>query len=165
MGRSTAQREAIDLDAVVTSVLDDLEVRLQDSGAAVEVGALPSLWADPAQMRVLFQNLIANALKFHRPGIPPTVRVFAEPGDGLPPVHRIVVEDEGIGFEQEHAERIFNAFHRLHGRDEYEGSGVGLAICRRIAEHHGGRIQAEGRPGQGARFIVTLPADPQHGES
>ena len=110
--------------------------------------------ADPLQMHQLLLNLVGNALKFHRPGVPPVVRVRAEHRRGT---LRIVVEDNGIGFEARHAERIFTPFQRLHARHEYEGTGIGLAIARRIAERHGGAVEAEGTPGEGSRFTVSLP--------
>jgi signal transduction histidine kinase len=107
-------------------------------------------------MGQLLQNLVANALKFHRPGMPPAVRVRAAPAPGG--MVRVVVEDEGIGFEPGQAERVFLPFQRLHGRSAYEGTGMGLAICRRIAETAGGTIEARAEPGRGAAFTVTLPA-------
>jgi signal transduction histidine kinase len=117
-------------------------------------------------MRQLFQNLIGNALKFHRPGVPPVVRVAAaglEPGGGngdgvAGPRYQVTIADNGIGFEEEYLDRIFQLFQRLHGRAEYEGTGMGLAICRKIVERHGGQITARSSPGQGATFVVTLPA-------
>ena len=118
-------------------------------------------------MRQLLQNLLVNALKFHRSGVRPIIRVSSEylssdteaaPRARAPGLYtRIVVEDNGIGFEPAHAERIFGAFERLHGRSAYEGTGIGLSICRKVTDLHGGRIRAEGSPGQGARFIVVLP--------
>jgi signal transduction histidine kinase len=116
-------------------------------------------------LRQLFQNLIANAVKFQRPGVPPVVEIEAEsveetfPPTGLAPVPacRITVHDNGIGFDEKYLDRIFQVFQRLHGRNEYEGSGVGLAICRKIVERHGGTITARSRSGEGATFVVTLP--------
>lgn len=161
LSRGEPVRRTLDLGQVVASVLVDLEVAIREADARVEVDALPEMEADPAQMRILFQNLLANALKFHAPGVPPVVRVRCPPNvDGIsaaPDTRVVVVEDEGIGFEPEYAERIFGAFQRLHGREDYEGSGVGLAICRRIVEQHHGTLVAEGRPGAGARFTITLP--------
>ncbi|MBV9122282.1 MAG: hypothetical protein JO112_02840, partial [Planctomycetes bacterium] len=128
-------------------------------------GDLPTVAADPLQMRQLFQNLIANGLKFHRPDQPPLVRVEARPladgegpWNGIGPVWQISVQDNGIGFEEQYLDRIFEVFQRLHGRSEYEGTGIGLAICRKIVERHGGSITARSEPGHGARFIVTLPS-------
>jgi signal transduction histidine kinase len=141
----------------------------------VRIGALPTIDADPTQMRQLFQNLIANAVKFHRPGVPPVVEVSAEL-ESQPPadpetdeptrVYRVKVRDNGIGFDEKYRERIFDVFQRLHGRDEYEGTGVGLAICRKIAERHGGTITAQSREGEGATFVAVLPIrQPIHREA
>jgi two-component system NtrC family sensor kinase len=144
----------LDLEAVAREVISDLQVRIEETRGRVDVGRLPRIEAEPTQMRQLLQNLICNALKFHHPGEPPVVKVHGVTSDGM---CRIVVEDNGIGFEQKYAERIFEPFKRLHGCEDYDGTGIGLAICRKIAERHGGSITAESRPGQGAHFIVTLP--------
>lgn len=150
--------EPCDLGSIAEQVLVDLEVRIEETRAQVDLGPLPTLRADPLQMRQLLQNLIGNALKFHRPGEPPRVEIRAERSeDGR--FWRVVVRDHGIGFEPRFADRIFAVFQRLHGRGSYEGSGVGLAICRKIAERHGGTISATGEPGKGATFVVELPAD------
>jgi signal transduction histidine kinase len=159
---------SVDLSAIVAEVLSDLEARVTQSGGTVDVGPLPTIEGDPLQMRQLFQNLIGNALKFNRPGVPPAVTVRAVPWlavpDGADPPaphgagYRITVADNGIGFEPEYAERVFEVFQRLHGRGEYEGTGIGLAICRKIAQRHGGDILARGQPGEGATFIIDLPA-------
>ncbi|QDU26865.1 Phytochrome-like protein cph1 [Anatilimnocola aggregata] len=159
---------AVDLNDVAEEVVGDLEGRLQDVGGVVELGKLPHLEADPMQMRQLFLNLIANALKFHRPGVPPVVKVTAQTiatppkssGDtsAAPAAYcEITVQDNGIGFEQVYVDRIFELFQRLHGRDEYQGTGMGLAICRKIVERHAGTITAQSEPGQGSCFIFTLP--------
>jgi len=130
-------------------------VRLHDSGGHITVGAMPVIDADPLQMRQLLQNLAGNALKFHRPDVPPLVGIEGAIEDDR---CRITVTDNGIGFEEKYAERIFTMFERLHARTQYEGTGIGLAICRKIAERHGGEIRAHGRPGAGATFVVTVPA-------
>jgi light-regulated signal transduction histidine kinase (bacteriophytochrome) len=152
----------VSLNKIAEEVLGDLEVRVLETGGSVEVGELPIIEADPMQMRQLIQNLVSNALKFHKPGIRPEVIVCAEweDGDKSDPNTRVrlIVEDNGIGFEPQFKERIFQPFQRLHGRKEYEGSGIGLAICRKIVERHGGVIEAFGQPGEGAKFIVDLPA-------
>ena len=117
------------------------------------------------QLQQLFQNLIANGLKFHRPGVPPIVRVQGRVTtetvhlDGVGPVRmvEITVQDNGIGFEEIYLDRIFNVFQRLHGRNEYEGTGMGLAISRKIVERHGGTITAKSKLGEGATFVVHLP--------
>ena len=155
-----------DLGQIAREVLADLEVRVEQTGGRVEIGDLPTLDADPLQMRQLLQNLLGNGLKFHRDGEPPVVRVSgAVLADGGPPRARIVVTDNGIGFDMKYLDRIFTPFQRLHGRTEYEGTGMGLAVCRRIVERHGGALTAESAPGQGARFLVTLPVRQTQGES
>ena len=155
-----------DLGQIAREVLSDLEVRVEQTGARVEIGDLPTLDADPLQMRQLLQNLIGNALKFHRDGEPPQVKVSGSVlADGGPPRARIVVADNGIGFDMKYLDRIFTPFQRLHGRQEYEGTGMGLAVCRRIVERHGGTLTAESAPGEGARFLVTLPVRQTQGES
>jgi len=150
------------LGEVAQGVLDDLEPQIQEARARVEVGELPTLDADPTQMRQLLQNLISNALKFRQHDVDLVVKVRGRilEGDGPPPAAgrtEITVEDNGIGFEQKHAPRIFEMFQRLHGRMEYPGTGMGLAICRRIVDRHHGTIEARSAPGQGATFTVTLP--------
>ena len=156
----------LDLDKLVREVVSDLEVRIGQANGTVVVGPLPAIDADTTQLRQLFQNLIANAVKFQRPGVPPVVEIGGElvtppadpdGGEG-PPLVRLTVRDNGIGFDEKYRDRIFEVFQRLHGRDEYEGTGVGLAICRKIAERHGGAITANSREGEGATFVVTLPA-------
>jgi len=163
----------VDLNVIAREVLADLEVRIEEVGGTVEVAELPVLDADPLQMRQLFQNLIANALKFRRPEEAPVVKVFAESTTsdgaawtlGSPDVWRISFADNGIGFDEKYLDRIFTVFQRLHGRNVYEGTGVGLAVCRRIAERHFGSITAKSEPDCGATFIVTLPANQIKGET
>lgn len=160
VGRAEPDPRPVSLNDIVSEVLADLEVAIQETDARVSVAPLPEVVADPSQLGILFQNLVANAIKFRRDGEAPTVRILTlEPtvDEHGVTVRRIVVEDDGIGFEQQYAERIFTPFQRLHGRNEYEGSGVGLALCRRIAEHHNGWITAEGMPGEGSRFTLALP--------
>jgi signal transduction histidine kinase len=152
----------VDLATTADEVVSDLEDRIQRMGGRVEVGALPSVEADPLQMRQLLQNLIGNGLKFARPGTPPVVKVVSRllehtEGNGSVPRCEISVRDNGIGFEEVYLDRIFELFQRLHGRQEYEGTGMGLAICRKIVERHGGSITAQSSPGRGANFLVTLP--------
>jgi signal transduction histidine kinase len=149
----------VDLTALIHEVLSDLEVSIEKTGGTVELGELPAIKADPSQIRQLFQNLIGNALKFHKEGEKPVVEVRSSVNGS----HRvqITVEDNGIGFDEKHLDQIFAPFHRLHGRSSgYEGAGMGLAICRKIVERHGGSITAKSAPGAGAKFIVTLPATP-----
>ncbi len=160
-----------DLGTLLTEVVSDLEGRLQQTKGRVEVGELPALEADPMQMQQLFQNLIANGLKFNRPGVSPVVRVQGHVTtntvnrEGYGPVRMVelTVQDNGIGFEEIYLDRIFNVFQRLHGRNEYEGTGMGLAICRKIVERHGGTITAKSNLGEGATFVVHLPLQqPKH---
>lgn len=148
--------QRVDLAAVARQVLVDLEVRIDETRAQVELGELPTIDADPLQMRQLLQNLVGNALKFHEPGKPPVVRISAVVRDDGR--CELSVADEGIGFDEKHLDKIFAVFQRLHGR-AYEGSGVGLAICRKIAGRHGGDISARSAPGKGATFVVTLPLE------
>ncbi|GGA66488.1 hypothetical protein GCM10011521_00750 [Arenimonas soli] len=149
----------VKLDAVLAGVLDDLETSLETSGGRVEAGPLPEIEADATQMRQLFQNLLSNALKFRSPDRPPVVRVSAEVDDGVDgPGWILRFTDNGIGFEPRHADKMFAPFQRLHARQAYEGTGIGLAIVRRIVERHRGAIQAQGRPGEGASFVIRLPA-------
>lgn len=145
-----------DLTQVVREVVADLEVGVAQSGGRVEVGALPTIDADPLQMRQLLQNLIGNALKFRQPDVAPNVTVSGTltRGDSRCVIR---VEDNGIGFDPKYQNRIFAPFQRLHTRQQYEGSGMGLAICRKIVERHNGTITATSEPGQGAIFMITLP--------
>jgi signal transduction histidine kinase len=157
---------ATDLVSITRDVVSDLEVRIEQSNGRVEVGDLPTLDADPLQVRQLMQNLIGNSLKYRRPEVPPVVKVWSKstPHDPLRgpehssrPFCQILVEDNGIGFDEVYSERIFTIFQRLHGRNEYEGTGVGLAVCRKIVERHGGTITARSTPGNGSTFMVSLP--------
>ncbi|HXR03889.1 MAG TPA: PAS domain-containing protein [Verrucomicrobiae bacterium] len=159
--------EPVDLAKVAREVLEDLEGRIELVKGRVEVGALPVIDAEPLQMRQLLQNLIGNALKFRRPEANPVVKVEAQifsgcrpqTGPGVPEekLCRLTVSDNGIGFDEKYLDRIFNVFQRLHSRNEYEGTGMGLAITRKIAVFHQGDITAKSKPGAGATFIVTLP--------
>jgi signal transduction histidine kinase len=147
-----------DLKGAALEVISDLEVRIEQVGGRVELAELPTVEADPLQMRQLMQNLIGNALKYHKPEVPPVVRVSGKHlADQSRELCQILVEDNGIGFDEVYADRIFTIFQRLHGRTEYEGTGVGLAVCRKIAERHGGSITARSRLGEGSSFTVTLP--------
>jgi signal transduction histidine kinase/CHASE3 domain sensor protein len=168
--RVTIRRQpmvSVNLHQVAEDVIGDLDNRLQQASGRVEIGELPTIDADPIQMRQLFQNLIGNALKFRQKDIDPVVRVsghvVAPPAGGNGAVTAAVpwcelsFVDNGVGFETVYAERIFDLFQRLHGRNEYEGTGMGLAICKKIVERHGGKISATGQPGEGSRFTVLLP--------
>lgn len=146
----------VDLLTIAKEVVSDLEARIHLSGGRVEIVDLPSIDADPTQMQQLFLNLIGNGLKFHKPDVPPVVRVEGQIVDNSG-MCEIVVADNGIGFEEIYLDRIFEVFQRLHGRNEFEGTGMGLALCRKIVERHGGSITATSSPGHGAKFIVALP--------
>jgi PAS domain S-box-containing protein len=151
----------VDLAEVAADVVNDLEGRIEQVKGRVEiVGTLPVIDAEALQMRQLLQNLTGNALKFRRPEEPPVVKIEAQiVSGGTPPQQlcKLMVSDNGIGFDEKYLDRIFNVFQRLHTRAEYEGTGMGLAITRKIALHHGGDITAKSQPGHGATFIVTLP--------
>ena len=161
--------QPVSLANVVAQVLTDLELRVQETGAVLSIDPLPTVLGDPSQLGQLFQNLIGNALKFRQPGTTPVIQVrhAVRYAADLPPsvcpaqasatYHCIDVADNGIGFDQQHADRIFQAFHRLHGRNEFSGSGVGLAICEKVVANHGGAITATATPGKGATFTVYLP--------
>ncbi len=176
--RSAEPFVPVDLAGVTREVLGDLELRIEKSGAKVELGELGVIEADPMQMRQLLLNVIGNSLKFQPPGRVPVVKISGRiigagsaveaPGVGGAPVspseapvsgrlYEISVQDNGIGFEEKYSEKIFAVFQRLHGRTEYEGTGVGLAVCRRIAERHHGTIIGKSKLGEGAAFIITLP--------
>lgn len=155
----------VPLATIVADVVEDLDEAIRRADGRVEYGPLPVLRADATQMRQLFQNLISNALKFKGP-VPPVVTITAARADfaigGTPNgACRIDVADNGIGFDPKHADRIFRPFERLHPREAFEGTGIGLALCRRIVQHHGGAIRAESTPGSGSRFIVHLPSGPK----
>jgi light-regulated signal transduction histidine kinase (bacteriophytochrome) len=145
----------IDLNRVARDSLSDLHYMLKDTQGKVNVGELPEIEADDKQIGQLFLNLIGNALKFHRQGVPPVVIVSAQIVEKQ--FCRILVQDNGIGFEEKYLSRIFGIFERLHGRGEYPGSGIGLAICDKIVQRHGGNITASSTPGEGSTFIITLP--------
>lgn len=154
--------EKIDLNYILADVLSDLEILIKENRATFEIATLPMVAADPTQMRQLFQNLIANAIKFHRPGTPPVITitstVCSETGSfGIVDRCQIDVTDNGIGLEQQYEHKIFEPFQRLHGRSEYPGNGIGLAICHAIVKRHNGSIRVKSELGEGATFQVTLP--------
>jgi PAS domain S-box-containing protein len=152
----------VNLAEIAAGVVTDLEGRIEMVKGRVELGTLPIIDAEPVQVRQLLQNLIGNALKFRRPEEPPVVKVEAQilpdpetPGKKL---CRLTVSDNCIGFDEKYLDRIFNVFQRLHTRNEYEGTGMGLAIVKKIALYHGGDITAKSKPGEGSTFILTVPA-------
>ena len=165
---SEAERfEAVSLTSLLQDVLSDLELVIREKGAQVQIGELPVIEVIPGLIRQLFLNIVSNALKFAKPGEQPLVRVSADFTDRPDPdapsgsdgsYCRISIADQGIGFDEKYTEKIFTLFQRLHAREEYEGTGIGLAIVKKIVEKHSGLIFARSRPGDGARFIILLPA-------
>lgn len=154
----TAGFAPVGLGGPVNDALSALELLVEETGAVVTVDPLPLVEVDETQMRQLFQNLIGNALKFRRPDVVPQIQVTGRIEDRAGVAFAIVeVRDNGIGFDERYRERIFLVFQRLHGRSEFEGTGIGLAICKKIVERHDGHIHAGSRAGEGAQFIVELP--------
>lgn len=147
--------QPVNLTTVARDVVSDMEFAIKKAGGRVEIAELPLIDADPVQIRQLLQNLISNSIKYRKDNEKPVIRIH---GHTIETLCEVFIEDNGIGFEAQYADRIFRPFQRLHRRDEnYEGTGIGLAICRKIVEHHGGSIRAESTPGEGATFIVQLP--------
>ena len=166
----------VDLNQVLDGVLSDLELRIAETGARIERDALPIVNGDSSQLGQLFFNLLANALKFHRRGengsvIPPRISVRTQPvaAVSLPAsvkptrvrewYYQIEVADNGIGFDEQYVDRIFQIFQRLHGRSEFRGTGIGLAICEKVVANHGGAIRARSQVGLGATFSIYLPVE------
>jgi signal transduction histidine kinase len=151
------------LSEILAGVVSDLQIRIEESKAEIVADPLPTIEADPTQMGQLFQNLIANSLKFRKADVAPQIRISARLNEferviGLPePFVTITLEDNGIGFDNQYKEQIFKIFQRLHGRLEYEGTGIGLATCRKIVDRHRGSLDASGVPGQGATFTIEIP--------
>lgn len=157
-----------DLNTLLEGVISDLEIQIEQKQAKLSLGELPTLHVVPSQFRQLFQNLIINALKFSRDDATPQIAVYAEKIRGIQisgvqshlfneEFYRIYVKDNGIGFDPQYSDQIFTVFKRLHSFDKYEGTGIGLSICRKIVEKHQGSIVAEGKANEGATFIITLP--------
>ncbi len=147
-------RERVSCEAALASALANLQASIAESSASVTHDALPTVTADPMQLTQLFQNLVGNGIKFRRPGVPPAIHV----GCRRQGKHWLFsVKDNGIGIDAEHREKVFLIFQRLHTRDKYPGTGIGLAICKKIVEQHGGRIWIESQPGEGSSFCFTLP--------
>lgn len=147
---------------LVQEVVDELDIQAQATKATITVGPLPSLKVNPVLVKSLFLNLIGNAIKYSKPQVPPEIQVYcdnldAAPQPGQPHYYRIFVKDNGIGFQQKYAEQIFDMFKRLHVHTEYEGTGIGLALCRQIMEKHNGYINAVSTENEGATFIVSFP--------
>jgi light-regulated signal transduction histidine kinase (bacteriophytochrome) len=158
--------EEVDLNGVIEEVLSEMEPVIREKNALVELDRMPVLPASTVLMGPLFSNLISNALKYSKKGEIPRVRIRYEEGpiqtmangkESEVRYGRIYIEDNGIGFDQKYAEQIFDMFRRLHSNAEYEGTGIGLALCKKIVEMHHGFISALGRSGEGSIFIVALP--------
>lgn len=167
ISKSGQRFESVPLDTILTQVKTDLELTIEETGTMITSVSLPVVDAVATQMKQLFSNIINNAIKFHKPGIPSVINITSEIASSeeklnfaLPTRHtyyKIQIIDNGIGFESEYATRIFQVFQRLHGKAEYPGSGIGLAICKKIIEHHKGAIYAESIPEIGARFTFIIP--------
>jgi light-regulated signal transduction histidine kinase (bacteriophytochrome) len=165
--RSSEPFIRIDLNNILSEVKADLELKIEETGALIDSERLPVIDAIPMQMRQLFNNLFTNAIKFRKPDQPPRISIKCRQLNEEEkeaqhlrtniPYFEITVSDKGIGFDQEYASKIFQIFQRLHGKAEYPGSGIGLAICKKIVDNHMGQIHARGELGTGAEFIFTLP--------
>ncbi|RYY91680.1 MAG: hybrid sensor histidine kinase/response regulator, partial [Chitinophagaceae bacterium] len=150
----------------VSEVLSDLELFIEERDAVVEVGTLPELEAVPGQLRQVLQNIISNALKFTRPGVAPHIRIksdrisaleFDAPLDEAGNFCRLTLSDNGIGFDEQYANKIFTIFQRLHSREKYDGTGIGLAITKKIVDRHNGIVTAHSKEGEGSTFVIVLP--------
>lgn len=149
--------QEISLNTLIGEVLEDLEVVIEQTKAKVTVTQLPSIQADPLQMRQLFQNILGNALKFHSPSRSPEIAISLKTPKTNKTTCTILIKDNGIGFDEKYLDKIFTVFQRLHTSQEYSGTGVGLAVCRRIVERHHGSITGASIVGKGSTFIITLP--------
>lgn len=153
----------VDLDTILTEVLDDLELIIKETAASIAIDPLPKIDGSVVQMRQLFTNIISNALKYRKTGIAPEIKITVKTSDKIDPnfpgqqFYKISVADNGIGMEKEHLQKIFVIFQRLHMADEYSGNGIGLAICKKIMENHSGKIEAESLAGKGSTFNLYFP--------
>ena len=165
MSTNREDMKPVSVETIVQRILDDQELRIKGLNVRVEIGPLPVVNGVSSQLEHLFANLISNALKFLRPDVQPLLRIQARPIDGNAypeliegrPYHEITVEDNGIGFDEKYLDHIFKVFQRLHGKSEFEGTGIGLAICKRVVVYHHGLITARSQPNQGTTFVVILP--------
>jgi signal transduction histidine kinase len=153
-GTQPLEKQHVASRKTVEQALANLAIAIRETSANVSYGDLPEVEADEVKLTQVFQNLIGNAMKFHRPEVAPDVTVTAKRSGNS---WEFAVRDNGVGFDQKYCDRIFEVFQRLHGVGRYPGNGIGLAICRRIIEHHGGRLWAESTPGAGSTFFFTLP--------
>ena len=164
-------RETVDLNSIIESVREDLELEIEEKKAKIKVGSLPKVRGNRRQLQQMLQNLLSNALKYHRPQISPDIeiksrrldaqdillkRINEKPKEAY---HLIQVSDNGIGFESDYAEKIFGIFTRLHANTEYLGSGIGLSIVKKVVDNHGGVVWAESSPNKGAVFNILLPVE------
>jgi light-regulated signal transduction histidine kinase (bacteriophytochrome) len=147
------ESEKVNLNEIVHAVLADLNKAITDAGAQIKVGKMPVITAYPTEMKQIFQNLVINAIKFRKKDVPPKIEISAEQQNGD---WKFMVRDNGIGIDAQHSDRIFVIFQRLHTRNEYEGSGIGLSNCKKIAELHKGKIWVESKPGEGSSFYFTV---------
>ncbi len=169
VSRNTEVFQSMDMNQIIAEIKDDLDIQIKMEGAHFKIGKIPSVTGEKTQIKRLFQNLINNAIKFHKPNEAPVVEVTGmtmKPQDirqefavVLPPSSYVMisVKDNGIGFDERFTEKIFNIFQRLHGRTDYEGTGIGLAICRKIVINHRGFITARSKQNVGSEFVVILP--------
>jgi signal transduction histidine kinase len=165
VGRMSDAQQAVATDEVVDQALHNLAVAVEESGTVLErPAALPVVRGNRTLLGMLWQNLIGNAVKFRAPGRPPVIRIEAAPDPEEPGMVRFAVEDNGIGIPQEFAEKVFVIFQRLNGRDQYEGTGIGLALCKKIVECGGGRIRLDSARTEGTRIVFTLPEEPEEQE-
>lgn len=151
----------VNLNDLIQEVVGELQLQIRSHSAEIEVGNLPTIEADRIQMKQLLFHLVDNALKFHKPDVPPVIRIFAKDHQsGRAAAGRMMhlsIQDNGLGFDEKYLDRIFAVFERLHGRSEYDGTGIGLAVCKKIVERHAGSITARSTPGEGTTFLVVLP--------
>lgn len=155
-----------DLNEVIGDILSDLEIAIKECDAKIDIDKLPIIQADKSQMHQLFLNILSNAVKFRCPDKTPHITISFQEQDTFSDIYNehlafnvISIKDNGIGFSQDYADKIFVPFQRLHGRSQYKGTGIGLSVCRRIIERHGGTITAQSKEGEGATFIITLPVE------
>lgn len=148
--------EPVALNEILSEIIDDFEILIREKDAVIEIGELPTIMANAGQMRQVFQNLLSNGLKFSRPGVPPHIRISCMQDQGAAQC-TITITDNGIGFDTQYSERIFALFHRLNTKDQYEGSGIGLAVTKKIIDKHGGHISVSSEEGVGSTFRIVLP--------
>lgn len=155
IGRHTPNYEKIDLNKIINIVLENLELSIEESRAQIHIeGELPTIDAEENHMIQVFQNLLANAIKFKQKDLVPIINIYSNINDSICEIN---IQDNGIGFEEKYKDKVFGQFQRLHGRSEYEGSGIGLATCKKIIEHHNGSIDAVSKLNQGSTFTISLP--------